>query len=229
VHFDLESHSREPVRWSDATRVQPWRHPESEIWTRLVEEVDLLAALALLRLTEPDLYLGLGHVERVKGTVPMRGEGVGWVIPAYTWGGAGRFNSDAFGCFYAAPELETSVAETVHHLERFLCATDQPPVELRMRVLRADIDAPDVISLLDVPHTDPRYHSDDYTASQAFGARVYAAGIDGILSVSVRRPSHSCLALYRPSAVLRCSSAEALAYLWDGRHITAERRTPIEW
>lgn len=105
-------------------------------WERLVEVPDVLAAVALLRYTEPDEYQALGRVQRLEGIALNRGEGAGWVIPAYTWSGSGRFNSDAFGCFYTARDLETAVAETVHHQERFLRATDQPPLEMRMRVLR---------------------------------------------------------------------------------------------
>lgn len=227
---DLEGHDRRtPVAWRDAARIQPWRHPEVRIWSRLADVPDVSAALSLLRLTEPDLYLGLGRVERLDPGTLMRGEGAGWVMPAYAWGGPGRFNSEGFGCFYAAREIETAIAESVHRQERFLHDTKQSPLELRMRVLRAEIDSPETVSLMEVPRTDPRYDPEDHTASRAFGAQVRAAGLDGILYASVRRPPFPCVALYRPSALVSCTSSEALAYLWDGNRIHAEHRAPIDW
>lgn len=86
-----------------------------------------------------------------------------------------------------------------------------------------------MVSLLRVPSSDPRYDPDDYSASQAFGAQDFSAGLDGTLFASVRRPPYPCLALYRPSAVTRCVSGEVLAYVWDGRSIEAETRSPLEW
>ena len=226
---DLGSHLRTALSWTDAARIQPWRFAEAEIWDELAGEDDLPGVLAILRMTEPDVYGLLGVLERLEGVPWMRGEGAGWVMPAFTWGGPGRFSDGSFGCFYVARELETAVAETVHHQERFLRATAQAEVEVRMRVLRADVRADDVVALAAEPRPPALNDSEDHEASRAFGASVRAAGIQGISYHSRRREGGRCAALYNPECVLRCVSAEALAYLWDGVRVRVEIRSPLDW
>ena len=230
MRFDLDRHPRTRITWDDAVRIQPWRHAEAEIWAELADEDDLPGLLTILRMTEPEMFGQLGAVERLDGLEWMRGEGAGWAMPAFTWGGPGRFNDASFGCFYAARELETAVAETVHHQEEFLRSTEEPSLELRMRVLRADLRVDSVVRLGDAPDPPELYHPDDYATSRAFGAAVRAAGLPGIAYRSVRREGGRCVALYQPSGVVRCVPAEALAYLWDGERIrTVETRSPLAW
>jgi RES domain-containing protein len=230
VRFDLDRYPRTQIDWVDAARIQPWRCPEAEIWTEFASEDDLPGLLAVLQMTEPEMFSLMGAVERLDGLDWMRGEGAGWVMPAFTWGGPGRFNDASFGCFYAARELETAVAETVHHQERFLRSTSEPSVEVRMRVLRADLRSGHLVELGESPDPPELYHPDNYSTSQAFGATVRAAGVPGIVYQSARRRGGLCAAIYQPAVVERCVSAEALAYLWDGVRIhRVETRSPLEW
>jgi hypothetical protein len=210
VRFDLDRYLRTPIRWSDAVRIQPWRYPEAEIWADLADEDDLPGLLTILQMTEPETFRRMGAVERLNGLEWMRGEGAGWVMPAFTWGGPGRFNGPAFGCFYAARELETAVAETVYHQERFLRSTREPSMELRMRALRVDLRPVLLVEVGEAPDPPELYHPEDYG--------------------SVRRKGGRCAALYRPADVERCVPAEALAYLWDGTEVrTVEMRSPLDW
>lgn len=230
MDFDLEAYGRAPVAWDGAVRIQPWRHAEHALWSQLVSGDDLPGILALLQLTEPEMLRGLGELSRLDGLDWMRGEGAGWVLPAFTWGGPARFNDATFGCFYAAGELETAIAETVYHQERFLRSTEEPALELHVRVLRAELDAASVVHLEDDPDPPALYDPEDYGVSQAFGAVVRASRERGIAYRSVRREGGRCVVLFHPADVVRCVSAEALAYLWDGSSIhRVERREPVEW
>lgn len=227
---DLEARPRIPVHWTGAAHIQPWRLPEREIWTRLGRpHEDLTAILALLYATEPQALEALGRVERLEGLDLMQGEGAGWAMPVFTSGGAGRFNTDAFGCFYVARELETAVAETVYHQERFLRDAGSSSSEVPMRVLRADIAAEAVLDLFDVDPSDPVYDAEHHGASRALGTWAHRSRLDGIHYRSVRRPPHPCLALYVPSRIVRCVSAERLAYRWDGESMHVEKRISLEW
>jgi hypothetical protein len=217
VPFDLGRYTTGPIVWKDAVRIQPWRHPEAEIWSELAGEGDLPGLLAILRLTEPDTFLQLGAVDRLSGLEWMDGEGAGRAMPAFTFGGPGCFNDATFGCFYAALELEAAVAETVYHQEKLTRATSEPSMEIRMRALRADLDAGASIQLFTFPNPPELYHPDDYGTSRDFGAAVRAAGLRGIAYESQRRPRGRCGALFYPEDIRRCTSAEALAYLWVPR------------
>lgn len=215
--------------WPDAIRILAAQYPEQTIWSALVEEEDLPGALALLKRVDPAIHADLGPLDRLAELEPMRGAGAGWVMPAFAWGGPGRFNGTTFSAFYAAEKLETAIAETAYHQMRALRDENASPIEIRMRALRADIQASDFVDLTGIPDSDPLYHPTDYAASQAFGAEVRAANRNGIRFTSVRRPGYSCMAVFQPSQVRRCEDAGTYVYQWDGDRITVERRTRILW
>jgi RES domain-containing protein len=215
--------------WRTAARILPAQFPEQTVWSALVEEEDLPGALALLRRVDPAMYSDLGDVDRISGIERMQGTGAGWVMPAFTWGGPGRFNSATFSAFYAAEHVETAIAETVYHQARALQDENAAPIELQMRALQAEIDATDLVDLTGIAESDPLYHPDDYTASQRFGAEVQEANRGGILYASVRRPRYPCMALFQPSPIRRCDNAGVYIYQWDGKRITVEQRTKITW
>jgi hypothetical protein len=230
VPSDLQAYERTGVTWQDAVRIQPWRYPEITIWSDLVDEDDLPGLLSLLQMTEPEVYRSLGALDRLTALDRTDGEGIGWVMPAFTFGGPGRFNDESFGCFYAARELETAVAETVFHQEQLLRATREPPIEMRMRVLHAALRADPCLQLGESPSPPALYHPTDYSVSQLFGATVRQAALRGIAFHSVRRAGGHCAALFHPADVTRCESVESLAYLWNGSAIeSVEERSPIDW
>jgi hypothetical protein len=134
------------------------------------------------------------------------------------------------GCFYAGAEIETAIAETVHHQNRILRAAGAPAQEIRLRVLRADVDTVAAVHLTHDDAPDGVLHPDDYTVSQAFGVAARQAGAEAIAYDSVRRRGGRAVAVFEPSAITRCTSGELLAYLWDGTRIaTVEQRTPLDW
>jgi RES domain-containing protein len=226
---DAASWPRRPLSWTDAVRIQPWRHPETTIWADLADSEDVPGLLAILALTEPSVLRSLGDLDRVSGAELMRGPGAGWAMPAFTWGGAGRFNPPGTACFYAARERPTAIAETVHHQERFLRATAEPPIELRMRVLHATLATALALDL--VGHLPPAgvLDPEDYTRSHVFGAAARIAGADAITYPSVRAEGQ-CAAVFQPRVIQRCASTAPLTYLWDGRRISAvEERTLVDW
>lgn len=113
--------------------------------------------------------------------------------------GGGRFNTERLGAWYAAREVETSIAETVyHHTRRLALSALGFQCTIQMRELRADVDArfhdirgrrrsrPDL------------YDPDSYARSQPFGERVRAAGSNGVLFDSVRRRGGRNVAVFRP-------------------------------
>ena len=104
--------------------------------------------------------------------------------------------------FYAARELETSIAETRHHRERFLRATQQPRMELDMRVYRFDLDG----RLHDIRgrrrELPTVYHIENYAGPQRLARTLRAEGSNGIAYDSVRRDGGQCAAVFRPRHVL---------------------------
>jgi hypothetical protein len=122
--------------------------------------------------------------------------------------------------FYAARERATAVAETRYHHARFLAATRQGAMHLPMRLYHVALDARlhDLRPASAVP--EAVYDPSDYSAAQALGARLRAAGSLGVAYRSVRHARGQCAGLFSPRGARACLHAAYLLYAWDGRAFT---------
>jgi hypothetical protein len=132
-----------------------------------------------------------------------------------------RFTDGLFGVFYAAVDMETAIAETKYHRERFLRATNQGRMEIDMRVYLTDIDA----DLHDIRGKQTEhalvYHNDNYAAGQQLARTLRNAACGGIAYSSVRRAGGECVAIFRPRLLSNCRQGQHLCYVWDGSQIAA--------
>jgi hypothetical protein len=214
-----------PVRrlvWTPTWRAVPSRFPPIQLFERVADPADLEAVFAVEALTNDRLRAEVGELWRVPPEERVTGPGAGYVMAAFTHvaPGGGRFTDGTFGAYYAARALETAVAETTYHRGRFLAATREPPMELDVRVLVADLDA----ELHDVRGTgDVRpelYRGDDYGPPQALARRLREGGSAGIAYDSVRHAGGECVAVFRPRALGPCRQGKHLTYVWDGTAIS---------
>jgi hypothetical protein len=131
----------------------------------------------------------------------------------------GRFTDGTYGAWYAARTRETAIHETIYHRQRFLLATREPPIDLEMRVLEADLDGT-LHDLRGLRSTLPAvYHAEDYTASQALARTLRSGGSNGVAYESVRDEGGQCVAVFRPRLLRRARQAEHLLYRWTGERI----------
>jgi hypothetical protein len=131
---------------------------------------------------------------------------------SYTTGVGSRFNDHTRGAWYAADELETSLAEVTYHKAKRLADIVVP----KLPGERPDKD----ISTYDDWMADFRsaFHSIDrsaryeeylqpepvpqcYAASQLLAQTLISRGSLGLIYPSVRRPDHLCIACFRPAMV----------------------------
>ena len=200
----------------------PTRHPAINLFDRVASEADFEALYALEAMSNERARDELGHVERVAREDRIYGPGSGPVMAAFTHLNVlgSRFSAGRYGVFYAARERATAVAETRHHHGRFLAATAQPPTHLPMRLYSVALDAP----LHDMRPAGSElaavYDPEEYTAAQALGARLHAAGSAGVVYRSVRHERGHCAGLFKPRGASRCLHAAYLLYAWDGQRFT---------
>ncbi|HLO67342.1 MAG TPA: RES family NAD+ phosphorylase [Holophaga sp.] len=133
----------------------------------------------------------------------------------------GRFSTSLRGAFNAARELGGALAEAVHHAA-IRCREDRlDPHAFDMRVLAVDIEG----RFHDLTGRGAPAHSGvldpgSYEASQALAEALVRQGSRGILYPSVRDASHSsCVAVFDPKAVRRCSHLRFLTFGWDGSQV----------
>jgi RES domain-containing protein len=196
-------------------RLIPSRFPPVSLfeWATTPEELHALAALEGLtneRLTD---------LSMIPEEDWVLGPGSSVIMAAFTHRGASRFSKGHFGIYYAADALDTAIAETVYHRERFLSASHEQPTLIQMREYQADVLQPlEQLTIDTHPHlfnTDPLA----YEPSQDFGEAKRSENIWGLHYPSVRKENATCVAIFRPPALSIPIQGCHLEYIWDGEKI----------
>ena len=162
-----------------------------------------------------------GDIELVPPEDRISGPGTTVIMAAFTHlnPNGSRFSDGTYGVFYAANGLDTAIAETRHHRERFLSVTAQARMELDMRVYRVDLDG-DLHDLRGRKAAQPLvYRNDDYAAGRHPARTLREAGSNGIAYDSVRRTAGECVAVFRPPLLSNARQERHLCYVWNGQEI----------
>ncbi|WP_123658499.1 RES family NAD+ phosphorylase [Salinisphaera japonica] len=209
------------VDWPSARRIVPSRFPPRTLFDRVADPADLQAVYELESLTNDRLRDEVGHITRVPAAERMAGPGATPIMAAFTHlnPAGSRFSDGSYGVFYAGRDRRTAVRETVYHRERFLAASQQPPMTLEMREYRVAV-AGALVDLRDIESNDPRLAGDDYSAAQRFAAGKRQRDALGIVYPSVRDPGGECVAAFRTTPLSPAVQCGHLGYIWDGRQIT---------
>ena len=210
-----------PISWNPSWRIIPSRFPPIQLFERVTDSRDLKAVFALDALTNPRLHEEVGDLNLVLPQDRVSGSGTRVIMVPFTHPNpsGSRFSNGLFGVLYCAGNLETAIAETCYHRERFMLSTNQPGVELDMRVYCIDLFG----ELHDVRGKKEEfpliYDEDVYTAAQDYGMNLRKAGSNGIVYDSVRKSGGECAAVFRPSLLSNVRQERHLCYVWDGRKI----------
>jgi len=213
-----------PLTWSPCFRIIPSRFPPVDLLERVstTEEFDIIYEIE--QRTNPRIRDEIGDIELVPKAERLLGPGTSQIMAAFThlplYGS--RFTDGSYGVYYAGNSLETAIAETKYHREKFLRDFQCPHIEIDMRVLLADLKATlHAIVGLEKTLIDI-YHPEDYSASQQFGKELRADGLAsfGIRYNSVRHATGECVAVFRPKALSHCRQERHLCYVWDGTKIS---------
>jgi len=117
-----------------------------------------------------------------------------------------RYSNGAFGVWYGAASVETSVRETVHHFRKgtlasTIAAQSKIPIvqERRVHIVRCNGLLVDLRSL--VRKDANLLHPDDYTACQLLGAELKHAGMPGVLTISARHANSEVVGVFTPEVL----------------------------
>jgi len=136
------------------------------------------------------------------------------VNAAFTHAGVsgGRFNDSTRGAWYAADELNTSIAEVAYHKARRLAemiVPDLPDQRPDLEVTTYDDWRADFHAEFHVLRPREKFAEflrpepipECYEESQELAKRLLNDASNGIVYESVRRPKHYCLVCFRPALV----------------------------
>ena len=211
------------IEWKPCWRIIPSRFRPIQIFERVTELDDLEAIFELDELTNPRLRNEVGNIWLVPPEDRISGPGTSIVMMAFTHLNphGSRFSDGTYGVFYAANGLDTAIAETRYHRERFMSATAQGHMELDMRVYLVDLEG-ELHDLRGQRATHPLiYRTDNYAAGQHLGRTLREAGSNGITYDSVRQVGGECAAVFRPPLLSNARQERYLCYIWDGWQIAA--------
>ncbi len=209
------------VTWQPSYRIIPSRFPPVNLFERVAAPEDWEAIIEIESLTNPRLRDEAGYVSLVPVDERISGPGTSIIMAAFTHlnPAGSRFTDGTYGVFYTTPDLETAIAETKHHRERFMSETNEEPIHLDMRVYLVDLDA-ELHDIRGMQGTEALvYHPEKYAAAQNLGRTFREKGSNGIVYSSVRRAGGECAAVFRPRVLSNCRQERHLSYVWDGAQI----------
>ncbi len=211
---------RRDLRGTAQFRIVPSRFPPVTLFERLVSPDELETLYAIESLTNDRVQAEAGQLHLVAKDDWVTGPGASVVMAAFTHvGRPSRFSDGRYGVYYAGLDEETAIVETVFHTERRLRDTDEPPIELDMRVYAGRIERPldDLRGRAYKRLRDPDLET--WPLCQRFGLERRDAGSWGLLYGSARRAGGECVAAFRPRAVSRPAQGRHLRYCWNGARI----------
>jgi RES domain len=205
------------VEWPAAYHIIPSQYPPVGVFEAIYDSAEELEiAYALESLTNDRLIAEAGEISAVPRDEWVSGPGATPLMAAFTHlGKRSRFTAGSYGVYYAANSEQAAITETAHHKAQFLSATNEPDMELTMRVYTCRVLQP----LLDIRDAafEALHNPDSYAESQAFAETQRATDAWGLLYRSVRHHSAQCIAVFRPTALSIPNQTRHLRYVWSGK------------
>ena len=204
------------IDWMRTCRLVPSRYPTVGVFDRIAAPEDLPELFELEGWTNDRLSNELGLLHTVPPEEWVTGPMASVVMAAFCHPHASgaRFTDDTRGAWYAARDLDTSLAESTHRRTKELQEIGVTDARVQMRLYHADAAA----SFHDVRGDGwERVHDpDDHEPGQALGRALFDAGSNGIVYRSVRKPGGECVVTFRPKLVLAVRPAGHFEFRWRG-------------
>ena len=218
------------VEWKPSYRLIASRYPTVALYDAIADPADLEVVFAIEALTNPRLRNEVGELRLVPPDERISGTGSTPIMAAFTHLNpeGSRFSDGSYGVYYAANDLDTAIAEVSHHRAVFMARTQEPAIDIDLRLIAAPLDAK-LHDLRGLRRSAPQlYDPDDYSAGRTLGRQLRQAGSWGVLHHSVRHDGGLCAGLFRPKALKPAREAAHIALHWDGARITHwyEKRAP---
>ena len=224
------------VTWRPSYRLIPSRYPTVGLYDAIADPADLDVVFAIEALANPRIRDELGEITLVAKDERLTGPGATPVMAAFTHlnKDGSRFSDGAYGVYYAAHSLETAIAEVSYHRAVFLRSTDEPAIDIDLRLITANVEADlhDLAEPGEAANAPNRFAAaldpDDYAPSQVLGRALRAGESWGIRYPSVRHVAGECVGIFRPRALRHAKAAGHYALCWDGARFTHwyEKRPP---
>jgi len=205
-------------RWGISHRIIRTIYPPVDLVEDIAAPADWELLAAAEARTNPRVLDAIGDLSLVPVERRVSGPTASLVMGAFTHVSAdrpGRFSDGRYGVWYRGDRFEVALAETAHHFERFMRATNEPPGNADYRELVCAVHG-SVADGSEPSLLDPN----SWAQGQTFGRGVRSGGGDGVVWPSVRYPAGRALALFWPDCItLPVIQARQFRYGWDGQRM----------
>lgn len=214
------------VKWPRAHRVISSIYPPIDLFEDAADPEDWELLASLEAKSNPRIHETIGVLSLVPIERRVSGPGASYVMAPFTHispNSVGRFHDGSYGAYYAANNIETALAETIHHRSNIYRATHEKPGWFsQYRELIGEIDN----GFHDVStHEASKSILDpvDYTSSQRLSTELRVGGSNGVLYPSVRFPTGLCVAAFWPDVIKVPVQGRHFAYHFNGKIIDLYR------
>lgn len=212
------------VDWPDAVRIIRSAYPPIDLFEDIADPADWPLLIAAEQKTNPRLMENIGALDLVPPDRRVAGPGASYLMAPFVHTSRdrpSRFSDGSYGVLYAGDRFEVALFETMHHHARFMRATEEAPgwtAQFREILLSVAAGLHDVRTLA-AAEAQGLLDPDDYSAGQALGGALKAAGSDGVVYPSVRYTKGACVGLFHPDLAGRVRQGRHLDYHWDGSRV----------
>jgi hypothetical protein len=208
----------ERLHWAPAYRIIRTIYPPVDLFEDIADPADWELLVSAEAKLNPRIRDAIGNLALVPLARRISGPTASIAMGAFTHisgNRESRFSDGAYGVWYCGDRFEVALAETAHHFQRFMRATNEPAGDADFRVLTCEVKGEAVVA--DAACLEP----DDWKPGQIFGRQVRGEGSDGVLYASVRYRLGNAAAIFWPDClVLPITQNQQLRYRWDGTRMT---------
>jgi hypothetical protein len=201
-------------------RIIPSRFPPVDLFDAIVEVGDQEAVFEIESLTNDRVRTTKGIITLIPAEDRNLKNENSFVLAPFTHLNpeGSRFSDGTWGVYYAGFDLDTAIAETKYHRERFLKATNEGPGSFDVRVITAKVTG----DFQDITAQSQGY--DKIHDPNSYGESKLARGLkqrssNGIYYNSVRKKGGHAIAIFKPKLISSCLQERHLEYIWDGAYI----------
>lgn len=209
---------RKKTGWSPAYRIIRTIYPPIDLFEDIADPADWELLVSAEAKLNPRLRDTVGNLALVPPERRVAGPTASIVMGAFTHVSTerpSRFSDGSYGAWYCSNMLEVALAETAHHFQRFMAATNEAPADADFRLLLCPLSA----SLATAP--EDCLAPEDWRPGQTVGRDARVQGLDGVLYRSVRYPAGLAAAVFWPDCLtLPITQGEQFRYRWNGQRMS---------
>ena len=206
------------LRWTPGYRIIRTIYPPVDLFEDIAEPADWELLVSAEAKLNPRIRDAIGNLALVPVNRRVSGATASIVMGAFTHVSTdrpSRFSDGSYGVWYCSDRVEVTLAETAHNFQRFMRATNEPPVDADFRLLSCTISGQIEVA------PAACLAADDWRPGQLFGQRVRSQGPDGVRYRSVRYPAGQAAGLFWPDCLtLPVVQAQQFRYRWDGTRMS---------